>query len=104
MMPSAPFLKGLVEAITGFVQKISKGGLHGSVNDASGYGRPIDERAGSNSLPGDRGIDPETFCAITKATVFSVQFVRHEHTLSILVEDDTGVYQRHGRGILMALE
>ena len=91
MMPSALSSKGLVEAITGFVQKISKGGLHGSVDASAMEGRLTSEQEAIlfrviQELIGN-------ILRHAKATVFSVQFVRHEHTLSILVEDD-------GRGML----
>lgn len=86
MMPSALASKGLVEAVTGFVQKISKGGLHGSVDASAMEGRLTSEQEAIlfrviQELIGN-------ILRHAKATVFSVQFVRHEHTLSILVEDD----------------
>lgn len=86
MMPTVLASNGLVEAVTGLVLRISNGGLRGSIDASAMEGRLTNEQEAIlyrviQELIGN-------IIRHAQASEFSVQFVRHDDTLNILVEDN----------------
>ena len=86
MMPTVLTSNGLVDAVAGLVQRISNGGLRGSIDASAMEGRLTVEQEAIlyrviQELIGN-------IIRHAKASEFSVQFVRHEDALNILVEDN----------------